>query len=120
MDELKHYEFENDGDVLIVVARASLTSAVDTDLVADRHRLVEHITGQGITQVVVDFRRVTHFASSVLNTLTHLWNSQRTAGGRMAVCSLSQLARETISMAGLDTILDLCPTQSEALARVRT
>ena len=120
MSDLKHYELETDGDVLIIIARTSMVDGTSTDLLDDRITLHRYVTDHDISRLVFDFRRASHFSSIVINTLTFLRNTIVEKRGRMAICSLSDIAREVLNISGIDSILDLFPTQGEALAYVQS
>ncbi len=119
MSRLKHYEIESEGDVLVIIAKTSMAGATGPDLMSDKQALDAHVADNESTKVVVDFHRTTHFDSTVVNTLTQLWNRLKTSDGRMAVCCLSPFGREILAAARLDTILDIFPTHPEAIGHVR-
>lgn len=120
MSEMQHYDIEDEADVLVIVARTSVAHASEIDLGDDRNWLVARFTQSDKPRVVFDFRRVTHFSSSVVNTLINVSNVIETQSGIMAICSLSPFRLEVLAVSGLDSVLNLFPSQAEALAHVRT
>ncbi len=103
----------------ILVAEDSPAQAVEMELILQEAGYEVRIAENGATALYGIRESLPDILLTDLQMPEMTGNSQRNSGGRVAVCSLSQLAHETISVAGLDTILDLRPTQSEALARVR-
>lgn len=78
-----------------------------------------HLSAGEATKVVIDFRKVTCFSSTVINTLTLLLNQLSACDGTMAVCSLSLLGREVLTTPLLDTVLKQFPSPPETVAYVR-
>ena len=118
--EFPHFELEHDGDVLIVIPSSALSELDEANLIAERQRLLNFVAqDETITRVLVDLRRLAYFGTMLLSTLSELWKHVSQRNGRIALCSLSEVASEAVTIAGFDRIFNICSSQGEALAGLR-
>jgi anti-anti-sigma factor len=74
------------------------------------------IREQDIPQVVVNLADVQLVTSSFIAGLVALHKRIRAASGKMVVCGLSTVVRETLHGAKLDKLLNIADTEQQALA----
>jgi anti-anti-sigma factor len=69
-----------------------------------------------VPQVVINLAGVQLVTSSFIAGLVALHKRACTAGGKMVVCQMSPVVRETLQGAKLDKLLNLADSEQEALA----
>ena len=76
--------------------------------------------GQGqMKNVVVNFGKTDFFGSHAVNLLLQFQRGARLAGGKMALCGLSDHAREVLKVMTLETYWEVFDSEEQALAAVR-
>jgi anti-anti-sigma factor len=113
------FEFEREGQTLVVTARTDLRE-LDYPEVEAGARDILHLLGNGtINNVVLDFHRTDYYGSTALGFFVKLWKRVRERGGRMAFCGVSDHEREILRITRLDGLWPICPSRQEALQAVR-
>ena len=113
------FEFEREGQTLVVTARTDLRE-LDYPEVEAGARDILHLLGNGtIDNVVLDFHRTDYYGSTALGFFVKLWKRVRERGGRMAFCGVSDHEREILRITRLDGLWPICPSRQEALQAVR-
>jgi anti-anti-sigma factor len=113
------FEFEREGQTLIVTARTDLRE-LDYPEVEAGARDILHLLGNGtIDNVVLDFHRTDYYGSTALGFFVKLWKRVREHGGRMAFCGVSDHEREILKITRLDGLWPICSSREEALQAVR-
>ncbi len=70
----------------------------------------------GHHMLVVDLSRVEYISSAGLRELVSaLKKAHRTSGGDVRLASLTERVKEVLTLAGLDTVFHIYPTQVEAV-----
>lgn len=102
---------ERDGVTLVEV-----TGRVDS---TNAEQLGDALTREieaGHTQIVLDLAAVEYMSSAGLREIVSaLKRAKRGVGGDVRIAQPSYRVREVLEMAGLDTILQIYPTQVEAV-----
>lgn len=80
-----------------------------------KHRL-DQLVREGHLRILMDLKDVPYVDSTELGRLIRCHLSVRRAGGRVRLCNLSDKVLALMKMTRLDTVLDLYPTEAEALA----
>lgn len=65
--------------------------------------------------VVLNLARVHVFQSMMLGVLINFQKRVREAGGTLKLCELDPQVRKTFALTRLDTMVDICDTESDAL-----
>ncbi len=108
------HERDVDGIMVLAISRdlkgpAELTLKERIDsLVKDGHR-----------QILVDLKGLPYLDSTGLGRLIRAHISVRQAGGRVRLCNVSRRVMDLLRLSRLDTVLDIYPSEEEALAAVR-
>ena len=66
---------------------------------------------QKFSTLFFDMVKVNYFGSSMLEAMLYLWKKINTEGGKMAVCCVSDTAREILELSRFDTIWPICQSQ---------
>ena len=103
------------GGVTILTLERDLKGAGEITL----KERVAALVANGRLQIVVDLRHVPYVDSTELGRLIRAHIAVRRAGGRVRVCNVAPRVMDLLRLTRLDTVLDLYPTESEALAAVR-
>lgn len=102
--------------VLILSLRRSLRGMGEAGL---RDRIDECVR-LGQLQILMDLSEVPFIDSTELGRLIRCHLSVRQAGGRVRLFSVPERVLSLLRMSRLETVLDVYPTEVEALAAVRT
>ncbi|MER0443662.1 STAS domain-containing protein [Streptomyces sp. Edi4] len=73
-------------------------------------------TGAGDARVVLDLHQVTFMDSSGINILITAHHALTEAGGWLRLAAPAEAVLRTISLVGVDTFIDCCPTLEKALS----
>ncbi len=66
--------------------------------------------------VIVDFEKLVYISSAGLRAVLIAAKILRSRDAKFALCSLSDQIREIFAMSGFDKIIEIYPTEGEALA----
>lgn len=107
-------DFENQGEKTVVRLSGRLDATTSPALEAK----AQEILGKQGTKILLDFARVDYLSSAGMRFLLSATKKVKTAGGVLALCSLSDDVMEIIKMAGFERILHIFPTENEALSNM--
>ena len=113
------YVVEHRGATVIVTVHGNLGEfAFELLENAATVEIARFLSKRDTRNVVIDLQNTEYFGSSALGFLVRLWKSVISRGGRMAVCHLSDVEREILTMMRLDSLWTLCETVEEAVRSV--
>ncbi|MGH8247849.1 MAG: STAS domain-containing protein [Gammaproteobacteria bacterium] len=104
-------EREVDGVIVLSVVR-ELKGAGEATL----KQRIDHLVSKGYKRILIDLNGLPHIDSTDLGRLIRCHLSVRQAGGRVRICNISEQVWALLKLTRLDTVLDLFPTEQEALA----
>jgi anti-sigma B factor antagonist len=107
-------EREVDGVIILTLER-DVKGAGEITL----RRRIAALVAAGRLQIIVDLQHVPYIDSTDLGRLIRAHIAVRQAGGRARVCNVAPKVMTLFKLTRLDTVLDLYPTEAEALAAVR-
>jgi anti-sigma B factor antagonist len=106
---------EQHGEVMLIVAAATLET-LDPGLIEQAaHILLEPIRRQDLPLVVIDLEQVDFFGSSFLALLLRCWKLVMVRGGQMVLAGVSERARELLRITSLDMIWPIYASRREAI-----
>ena len=111
----RHFQERSVGGVNILTVNGGLKGALEA-LLKDR---IDELVAAGALQIVVDLKHVPYIDSQDIGRIIRAHLSVRKAGGRVRLCNLSNKVLSVLQMTRLDTVLELYPTESEALASLQ-
>ena len=79
---------------------------------------LEQLVRSGHMNILVDLEQMPYKDSTELGRLIRSHLAVRQAGGRVRLCNLSEKVLTLMKLTHLDTVLDLYPTEKEALAGI--
>lgn len=112
------FQFEREGDVLVIMIRGEAGSLAMDLLGSDMHDIAREIQAMDVPRVVIDFRQHAYFGSVMLEALLNIWHAVREKHGRMAVYNVSRVGRELLGLAHFNDLWPLCNSRSDAVAAV--
>lgn len=72
------------------------------------------LEARGVTQIVINFSRASYVSSSSLRAMLIHTRKLRQASGDLKLCALTEKIAEVLRITGLDTILDIFPSENLA------
>ena len=100
----------------VTLARFTRAHLLDEAVIQAVGRQLAALTGPGgPARVVLSFRGVDRFGSSLLAKVIGMHQRVKAAGGRLAVCAVALHLQEVFRITQLDRMLALYPTEQEAL-----
>ncbi len=107
-------EFRRDSGTLIILTEERVDSAnapafyqeLDSAIDADDRA------------VVMDMERLTYISSAGLRVILQTARKLQQQGAKFAICSLSGTVQEVFEISGFDRVIDIHPTQTDAVAAV--
>ncbi len=73
----------------------------------------------GKTHVLIDFSELSYISSAGLRVVLLTAKKTKAAGGKLALCCLSESINEVFMVSGFNAILDIQPTREAGLARLQ-
>ena len=118
MSTPKTFSAESEGQTLIVVPLVNVSGLAEKDVRPELNRILEQLKETGPRNVIIDFAKISYFGTTMLEAMHAIWKCAREAGGRMALCNVSNMQREVLHVAGFDTLWPVCSSRQEALQAV--
>ena len=105
--------------VTVVVLRENYDNLDDEALDADSELLLESANTVDPPLLLLDMSNTQFFASEFLGRLFRVWQRLKKRGGKLAVCSASDLCGEVLSVIRVDTIWTITKTREEAIEKLK-
>jgi stage II sporulation protein AA (anti-sigma F factor antagonist) len=109
-----HVDRQDVDGVAVLVARGRVGVTGASDLLA----VCSNAIRDGKRSLLLDLQGVDYMSSPGLAALEAIDALCRRAGGALVACSLSEPVRIVLDMSGVLAVLDIEPSQAEALARL--
>ncbi len=107
---------EQQGNVLIVSPMIKFGKITPADLQVEWENIERQLHNQAIEHVTIDLGEISYFGSTVLEWMVQIWKPIRARGGKLAVCHCSDIGRDILKAARLDTLWRICDDRAGALA----
>ncbi|MCE5316993.1 MAG: STAS domain-containing protein [Parachlamydia sp.] len=104
---------EKKGDILILRMRGRL-DAVSSP--ATEKKVFECINS-GQSKLILDFSGISYLSSAGMRMLLSTTKKLKSLSGRLVVSSVNPNVMDVLKMSGFDHVLDLSPTEDEALRK---
>lgn len=102
-------------NTMVVEVSSEVSSFANDEVLAEIERVIQKYDPQA---AVIDFAHVSFFGSSLLEALRTLWNHVHATGGKMALCNITGVAKEVITVSHMENIWPLFETRDAALQYV--
>ena len=93
-----------------------LEGNLDTNTSTEAHDYVNKAIDDGAAKVVVTLDKVDFVSSAGLRILLATAKRLGSTGGKLRVCGLNETVAEIFEISGFSTILDVFPSETEALS----
>lgn len=100
---------------LVVVPLVNISSLTPDQLQAELNRVLAEFDSYPKKNLVFDLAQVSYFGSVMLVAMQKIWKRVRAAQGRMALCGLSEVARDVLRVSNFEQIWPIYPARDEAL-----
>lgn len=105
------YETEEEGGVLLFRLDGRLDATSSPQL---ETKITQQIDG-GHKKILLDFGRVDYLSSAGMRLLLSLTRRLSKEEGKLALCTITDDVMEIVKVAGFEKILNIYPTEREAL-----
>ena len=112
-------QVEQEGDVVIVTPRKSIGSLMDLEMREEWLHLKEQIGEKDVRFIVIDLASLSYFGSSVLDWMIGLWKQVKAKGGGLALINVSEVGREILHTANLDSVWTISGNRQQAVSHLR-
>jgi len=120
------FEYENQNDILIVIANGSLIEFRDSDVREAYNETYRLLCQPETKHLLVDFSKLTYFGSTFIGMLIRLAKKTRQDGGEAVLCHLSDNMKDMMKTLMLlentktDFFWASFATRAEAIASLQT
>lgn len=109
------FTIERHGDLTLIAASPSIES-IDPDMEYQVSEIILNcLRDQDSPLILFDLSDVQFFGSVFLAVLLKSWKQTKARGGSMALCGVSEHARELLRVTSLDMIFPMYPTRREGM-----
>ncbi len=88
---------------------------LDTNTSVDAQDYINALIDDGSTKLLTDFTKVDFVSSAGLRVLLATAKRLGGSGGSLRICGLNETVNEVFEISGFSTILDVFPSEAEAL-----
>jgi anti-sigma B factor antagonist len=112
--EIRSQERSVDGVTILAVEREARGSM--ESVLKDR---IDQLLSEGKVQIVLDLKQVAFIDSRDIGLIVRAHMAARHAGGSVRLCNLSARVLSALKITRLNTVLDLFPSEAEAIAGMK-
>jgi anti-sigma B factor antagonist len=107
------FQIERVGPTMVVSPKRNV--AIDADVKKELSRLLEALESGDVQSIIFDFGHVDYCASSILEAMLRLQKSLPKGKGKLIVCCINSVIRESLHITRFDTLWTIFDTRDEAL-----
>lgn len=115
----KYLKGERIGDVLVVTPYFTHKSFTEPLVLDEWKQIAAELERPDMKHAVVDLGQIAYFGSTVLEWMITIWKTVKSKGGQFAVCSLSDVGKEILTVARLNTVWVIANSREDAINAVR-
>jgi anti-anti-sigma factor len=93
-----------------------VSGKIDAISVMDFDRAVKSVTAQGTNKILLDLSSLIYINSGGLRVILAMAKIQKNTGGSCALSGLTPEVNKIFTLAGLNTILSIFPSEADAIA----
>lgn len=102
-----------ENNCLIVFVRGKLDAVTAPDF----EREMSGVTSAGEKNILLECASLEYISSAGLRSILRLAKTARQMQGRLLFCCLNGYVKEVFRMSGFSSVLEICDTREDALAR---
>ena len=103
-------------ETMDTVTVVRLEGNLDTNTSAEAQEFLNKTIDEGAAKIAVSFEKVDFVSSAGLRVLLATAKKLGGGGGSLRVCGLNETVAEVFEISGFSTILNVFPSETEALA----
>jgi len=115
----KYLKGERHDDVLVVTPYFTHKSFVEPQVLEEWKHIAEELAQPEIKHAVVDLGQIAFFGSTMLEWMVTIWKTMKAKGGNFAVCCVTDVGREILTVARLNTVWTIAAKREDAINAVR-
>ena len=115
MEAISYLHVEQRQETLIVTPMRNIGSFAEAEIHSEWMDLLRSLSASDVTNVVLDFGAIEYFGSIVLEFIVQLGQRLKAKNGQLAICNVSPVGQEILSVARFDRLYPVVRTQAEAL-----
>jgi anti-anti-sigma factor len=115
----KYLKGERIGDVLVVTPYFTHKSFTEPLVLDEWKQIAEELERPEVKHAVVDLGEIAYFGSTVLEWMVTIWKTTKSKDGRFAVCCLSDVGKEILTVARLNTVWIIADSRADAINAIR-
>ena len=112
------FQREFRGNTLILIPHRPLGGLNEVEIVGETNELVNFIQQSGPLNLIFDLQNGEYLGTALIGAIVRLWKRVALAGGRMALCAISDPVFQILRITKLHTVWPIYTTRDEALASV--
>lgn len=109
---------ELQGNTLVLAPHRPLGSLNEIEIVGESNELVTLFQPSSPLNLVVDLQQGEYLGTALLGAIVRLWKRVALAGGRLALCNISDPVFQILRITKLHTVWPIYGSRDEALAFV--
>lgn len=115
----KYLKGERVGEVLVVTPFFTHKAFTEPQVLDEWKNIAGELEEPEIKHAVVDLGQIAFFGSTMLEWMVTIWKTMKSKGGNFAVCNLSDVGKEILAVARLNTVWEIAATRDDAINAVR-
>ena len=104
-----------DHTLVVALEEARLDAAVAEDFKKTMHEQID----SGVSSIVLNLKQVDFIDSTGMTAIVSVLKKISLAGGNLAVCEIGPRLANLFHLTKLDRVFNLCPTEEDALDKVK-
>jgi anti-anti-sigma regulatory factor len=110
------FRVDHRGDTLIITPRGDAAGFGGAEFYREQAAVQQILKDPGVKNLVVDLGEATYYGSTVIGAINRFGIEVRSAGGRIALCRVSDDTRYILRTMKLDELWEHFPSRGQALA----
>ena len=120
MSNQAFFELTSVEDVLVIALKQDITDLNEQGFSQAESTILSELSANQPKKVVVDFSAVEYFSSQGISLLVRIHKRVAEGGGQTAICGLSKLTADIVSLSRMDVLMNVYADCSEARAGLKT
>ena len=105
--------------ILHGVSIIQVSGKIDAISVTTFDSAVKSVSGQGAKKILLDLSSLVYINSGGLRVILATAKVQKNSGGSFALSGLTPEVNKILTLAGLNTIISIFPSEADAIARMK-
>ena len=116
----RYFHVEPSGDTLVLSTVSDLDALFEDHIQEECDALLNEVEQRRSKHAVIDLASLDYFGSVMIQLLVVLWKRVQAGGGRLVVCNVSNVGKQVLEAAKLDSLWGIAASREEALTAVHS